>query len=71
MFKLVSKTAVMPRSLSITDVEKDPQAIAVGGFGKVFKGKCGGQLVALKMLYHGHHHDPGVREVPLVCPTQC
>ena len=61
MFKLVSKTDVMPRSLFITDVEKDSQAIAVGGFGKIFKGKCGGQLVALEMLYHGHHRDPGVR----------
>jgi hypothetical protein len=65
MFRLVSKTYAMPRSLSITDVEKNPQAIAIGGFGKVFKGKCGGQLVALKMLYHGHH-DPGVRGFPLV-----
>ena len=69
MFKLVSKTYAMPRSLSITDVEKDPQAIAVGGFGKVFKGKCGGRLVALKMLYHGHYHDLGVRGFPLVPRT--
>ena len=69
MFKLVSKTDAVPRSLSITDVEKDPQAIATGGFGKVFKGKRGGQLVALKMLYHGRHHDPGVRGFPLVSLT--
>lgn len=59
MFMLVSKIDIMPRSLFITDVEKDSQAIAVGGFGKVFKGKRGGQLVALKMLYQGHHE--GVR----------
>lgn len=55
MFKLVSKTNVLPRSLFITDVKKDPQAIAVGGFGSVFKGKHGGQLVALKMLYKSRH----------------
>jgi hypothetical protein len=67
MFKLVSKTDAMPRSLSITDVEKDPQAVAVGGFGKVFTGKRDGQLVALKMLYHRHRQ--GVRGFPLVSPT--
>ena len=67
MFKLVSETDIMPRSLFITNVEKDPQTIAVGGFGKVFKGKCGGELVALKMLHRGHS---GVREIPrpLVSP---
>jgi hypothetical protein len=67
MFRLVSKTDVMPRSLFISDVEKDPGAIVVGGFGSVFKGKRGGQLVALKMLYRGHH--PGVRGFLLVSPT--
>ncbi|KAF8716612.1 hypothetical protein AX14_012280 [Amanita brunnescens Koide BX004] len=52
MFKLVSKANILPRPLFITDIEKDPQAVAVGGFGRVFKGKYSGQLVALKMLYH-------------------
>jgi serine/threonine protein kinase len=66
MFKLVSKTDVMPRSLFITDIEKDPQAIAVGGFGKVFMGKCGEQLVAMKMLFRGHH--AGVRGFTLMSP---
>ena len=51
MIKLVSKTNVLPRHLFITDLEIEPQAVAVGGFGRVFKGKCGGQPVALKMLY--------------------
>ena len=59
MIKLVSKTNVLPRHLFITDLEKDPQAVAVGGFGRVFKGKHGGQLVALKMLYQSRR--PGVR----------
>jgi serine/threonine protein kinase len=49
----------MPRSLFITDVEKDPKAVVVGGFGNVFKGKHDGQLVALKMLYKGRR--AGVR----------
>ena len=62
MFELVSKTNVLPRSLFITNVEKDPQAIAVGGFGTVFKGKRGGQLVALKMLYKSRR--AGVRGFP-------
>ena len=59
MFKLISKIDVIPKSLFITDVEKDPQAIVAGGFGNVFKGKRDGQLVALKMLYKGHR--AGVR----------
>ena len=59
MIRLVSKTNVLPRHLFITDLEIEPQAIAVGGFGKVFKGKCGGQPVALKMLYQSRR--PGVR----------
>ena len=67
MSKLVSKTDVMPSSLFITDVEKDPQAIAVGGFGKVFMGKRGGQLVALKMLFRGRH--VGVLDFTLASPV--
>ena len=60
MFKLISKIDVIPRSLFITDVEKDPHAIVAGGFGNVFKGIHDGQLVALKMLYKGHR--AGVRK---------
>lgn len=51
MFKLVSQTNVLPRSLFVADVEKDPYAIVMGGFGAIFKGKYGGQLAALKKLY--------------------
>ena len=47
----MSKKDAMPRSLFVTDVENNPQVIAVGGFRRVFKGKSGGQLVALKMFY--------------------
>ena len=63
MIKLVSKTNVLPRHLFIADVEIEPPAIAVGGFGRVFKGKYGGQLVALKMLYQSRR--PGVRGISL------
>ena len=66
MFKLVSKLDVIPRSLFIADIQRDPQVIAVGGYGNVFKGKYGGQLVALKMVYHGHHS--GVRDFPEPLP---
>jgi hypothetical protein len=65
MFKLVSKTNILPRALFITDIKKDPQAIAIGGFGRVFKGTYRGQVVGLKMLYHSRR--PGVRG--LLSPT--
>ena len=54
MFKLISKIHTVPRSLLLTDIDKDPSAIAMGGFGNVFKGEYNGQLVALKILYKGH-----------------
>ena len=59
MFRLISKIDTVPRSLFITDVEKDPTAIAMGGFGNVFEGKHNGQLVAVKVLYKGHHEVRG------------
>ncbi|KAF8720764.1 hypothetical protein AX14_010792 [Amanita brunnescens Koide BX004] len=62
VFKLASKTHVLPRSLFITDIEKDPHAIAVGGFGRVFKGKYGGQLVALKMLYQSRRAGESIEK---------
>ena len=44
MFKLVSKAAVIPRSLYITDVSMDP------GYARVLAGKYQGNLVALKVI---------------------
>ena len=67
MFKLVSKTNVLPRHLFIANIRKDPQAIAVGGFGRVFKGKYSGQLVALKMLYQSRR--AGVRGFSTFVPN--
>lgn len=54
MSKLVSKWTrpdIVPRYLLITDVEKNPQVISTGDFQRVFLGKHGGQLVALKTFY--------------------
>jgi hypothetical protein len=59
MFKLISEIDVRPTSLFIRDVVKDPHAIAMGGFGSVFKGKRDGHTVALKMLHKNRH--AGVR----------
>ncbi|KAF8720159.1 hypothetical protein AX14_011259 [Amanita brunnescens Koide BX004] len=52
MLKLVSKPDVAPNSLFITStIETDHiEPIAVGRFGRVFRARYGGQLVALKML---------------------
>ena len=67
MFRLISKIDTVPRSLFITDVEKDSSAIAMGGFGNVFKGKHNGLLVALKILYKGHHEVRGLPLSALQC----
>ena len=53
MFKLISMTDVLPRSLFITDVTT-LDVIGVGGFGRVFKGKHKGQHVALKVVDKTH-----------------
>ena len=59
MFRLISRIDTIPRSLFITDVKRDSSAMAMGGFGNVFEGKHNGQLVALKVLYKGHHEVCG------------
>ncbi len=53
MFKLISTTNVIPRSLFITNVtvRTDSYGIGMGGFGQVYKGKHGGKPVAVKELY--------------------
>ena len=58
MLKLISADAI-PKSLFITDVKTDFDPIAVGGFGRVFRGKYNGQKVALKLLDKGHRKKVG------------
>ena len=54
MFKLISMTDVLPRSLFITDITT-LDVIGVGGFGRVFKGEWHeGQHVALKVVDKSH-----------------
>jgi hypothetical protein len=52
MFKVMTKTPVMPRSLFVTGVKVkvDRDYIDGGGFGLVFKGELLGKFVALKVL---------------------
>ena len=59
MFKLITTTHVIPRSLYITEViaDIDLRALAIGGFGSVFKGEFAGQLVALKVLNTVRHQE--------------
>lgn len=57
MFRLISETNVIPRSLYITDVKikTDFGAIGVGGYGSgLFKGKHNGQPVTLILLGNSH-----------------
>lgn len=54
MYDLISKRNVMPGSLFLTDVKANTDIIAIGGFGRVFKGEHKGQPVALKVLTRGH-----------------
>ena len=59
MFKLIIMTNVIPRSLYITDVKADidQRALAIGGFGSVFKGEFAGQFVAVKVLNTVRHQE--------------
>jgi serine/threonine protein kinase len=53
MFKIISKTPVVPRSFIVTGVSMPDKReyIGRGGYGDVFKGKFRGKVVALKVLY--------------------
>ena len=53
MFKIISKTPVVPRSFIVTGVSmpEKPDYIGRGGYGNVFKGEFRGIVVALKVLY--------------------
>ena len=53
IFKIISKTPVVPRSFIVTGVSLPDKRdyIGHGGYGNVFKGEFGGTIVALKELY--------------------
>ena len=55
MLKIVTKTSrsVIPESLVVTGIKIPPEEdhIGQGGFGRVFKGKLGRDIVALKVLH--------------------
>ncbi len=65
MFKLMNMTSVIPKSLFLTQVERETDlcATAMGGkFATVFTGKYAGQLVALRTLNLSRHQE--VRGTP-------
>lgn len=53
MLKIISKIPIVPPSLIVTGVSipVDRNYIGGGGFGRVFRGERGGEVVALKVLY--------------------
>jgi hypothetical protein len=55
MFELVSKMpCIIPKSLFMTNVETAKTMIAIGGYGRVFKGVYKRLPVALKVVDKGH-----------------
>ncbi|KAF8338411.1 kinase-like domain-containing protein [Amanita rubescens] len=64
MFKLMSTTNVIPRSLFITNVtvRTDSYGIGMGGFGHVYKGEHGRKPVAVKVLYKVRHKQDSIRQ---------
>ena len=65
MFKLITETNVIPKSLFINDVKIDTEigATNIGGNGRVFRGEHKGQVVALKFL-DGHNKDVSISLFP-------
>jgi hypothetical protein len=59
MFKLISITNVIPKSLFIFGVKTETHLVAtmisMGGYGRVFRGELKGQQVALKVVDQGVH----------------
>ncbi len=59
MFKLISITNVIPKSLFIFGVKTETHLVAtmisMGGYGRVFRGEHKGQPVALKVVDQGVH----------------
>ena len=53
MFKVITKTPVVPTSLIVTGVSMPAEQhyVGGGGFGHVYKGELRGTAVALKVLY--------------------
>lgn len=53
MLNVITKMPVIPESLIVTGIRMPAEHdhIGRGGFGHVFKGKLGGNVVALKVLY--------------------
>ncbi|KAF8344542.1 kinase-like domain-containing protein, partial [Amanita rubescens] len=53
IFKIISKTPVIPLSLIVTGVNKPSEEdyIGGGGFGRVYRSELKGEAVALKVLY--------------------
>ncbi|KAF8339481.1 kinase-like domain-containing protein, partial [Amanita rubescens] len=64
MMKIIKTTPVMPRSLFVTGIKmKDNREyLGGGGFGHVFKGKLGGEAVALKLLFKTQNNIDFCRE---------
>ena len=50
LIKLAKESKLYPKSLILDDIEVEPEAVALGGFGEVHKGKLKGRVIAVKML---------------------
>ena len=59
MFKLLSTTTVIPKTLFIADVKAEQHlgAVGIGGFGRVFRGEYKGQQVSLKTVERARHNN--------------